>query len=125
MGRRTLARRMGTMRRVFLFALLAAALVAAPAARLAAAAPCSGPAGMDCCAGTSDDDGPPPCHCALKTVPPTPAAVDATAVPAVVLAEAAQPVIAPRAPSTVEPALPVSPRARPAPLHVLYSVFLV
>lgn len=110
--------------RLFLLAVLVAAFVAAPAARLAAAAPCSGPATMDCCAGMGDEAAP-PCNCSLNRVPPAPAAVHAAYAPAIVLAEALLPAVAVEAPATASPATRVTPRARPAPLHLLHSVFLV
>ena len=116
---------MTVMRRVLVLALLAAALVAAPAARLVASAACSGPGPMDCCAGTGDDDGSAPCHCSLKPVLPAPAALDVAPVPAVVLAEAILPAIDSDAPSAPTPGSRVVPRARSAPLHLLYSVLLV
>jgi hypothetical protein len=110
--------------RLVLLAVLVAAFVVAPAARLAAAAPCSGPATMDCCAGMGDKAAP-PCNCSLNRVPPAPAAVDAAHAPAIVLAEALLPAVAVEAPATASPATRVTPRARPAPLHLLHSVFLV
>jgi hypothetical protein len=115
---------MAGMRRVLLLALLAAALVAAPAARLAAAAPCGGAMAMDCCAGMGDEDAP-PCHCSLKPVPPAPAAVDAACPPAVVLAEAPASAIDVDAPAATTPSARVAPRARSAPLHLLLSILLV
>lgn len=48
------------------------------------------------------------------------------AVPQVVaLAEALLPVVATEAPDAAGPPAKVAPRARSAPLHLLYSVFLV
>lgn len=110
--------------RLFLLAVLVAAFVTAPVARLTAAAPCSGAAAMDCCGGTGDAPAP-PCNCSLNRVPPAPAAVDAAHAPAIVLAEALVPAVAAEAPATTGPAARVTPRARPAPLHLLYSVLLV
>lgn len=124
MGSRGRARRMIEMRRVLVLALLAAALVAAPAARLAAAAPCGGAAKMDCCSRMADE-GAPPCHCSLKPVPPAPATVGATDDPAVVLAEAPFAAVAVEMPAEVIGTPRVAPRARSAPLHLLLSVFLV
>jgi hypothetical protein len=115
---------MAGMRRVLLLALLAAALVAAPAARLAAASPCGGPAKMDCCAGMGDDDAP-PCHCSLNPVPPAPAVVVSADATPVVLAEALAPMVVVDAPVASGPAARVVPRARSAPLHLLFSVLLV
>jgi len=115
---------MARMRRVLLLALFAAALVAAPAARLAAVSPCGGSAPMDCCAGMGDD-GAPPCHCSLNPVPPTPAVVVAADAPAVVLAEALTPMALVDAPVASGLAARIAPRARSAPLHVLFSVLLV
>jgi hypothetical protein len=112
------------MRRVLLLALLAAALVAAPAARLAAASPCGGAAPMDCCAGTGDE-GAPPCHCSLNPVPPAPAVVASADAPTVVLAEIAPAAVEPEAPGVSSPVPRIAPRARSAPLHLLYSVLLV
>jgi hypothetical protein len=114
---------MGPMRRVLFLALLAAALVAAPAARLAAATSC-GAAPMECCAGMGDDDAR-PCHCSLNPVPPAPAVVDAVHAPAVVLAEAPLPAVEVEAPVAHVAAPSMEPRARSAPLHLLYSVLLV
>ena len=111
------------MRRGLLLALVAAALVAAPAARLAATSPCaSGP--MDCCAGMGGD-GAPPCHCSLNRVPPAPAAQDASPVPAAVLDGAPLPAVAAEAPAEASAPAPVTPRARSAPLFLLHSVLLV
>lgn len=124
MGGGSGSRRMKGMRRVLALALLATALVAAPAARLAATAPCPGPAAMDCCAGMSDDNTP-PCHCALKPVPPAPAAVDATPVPAVVFAEVPRAAVEAEAPAAASSPARVAPRARSAPLFLLFSVLLV
>jgi hypothetical protein len=115
---------MDAMRRVLLFALLAAALVAAPAARLAAAAPCGGSAPMDCCAGTGNGDAP-PCHCSLNPLPPAPAVVVSADAPQVVLAEAPAPEVEAGAPRAARPESRVAPRARSAPLHLLFSVLLV
>src|ERR1019366_812013 len=61
------------MRRALLPVAVVLALVVAPVARLVAAAPCSGPAQMDCCAGM-DDEAAPPCNCSLSPVPPAPPA---------------------------------------------------
>lgn len=124
MGKPAAAGRMGAMRRVLLLALLAAALVAAPAARLAAAAPCGGAAPMDCCGGMGDEDAP-PCHCSLNPAPPAPAVVASADAPGVVLAEAPLSATGIEAPAVSGPAAPVAPRARSAPLHLLYSVLLV
>lgn len=110
--------------RLVFLAVLVAAVVAAPAARLAAASPCPGAAPMDCCAGMGQD-GAPPCHCSLNPVPPAPAAVDAGHAPSVVLAEAPAPAIGVEASAASGPAARVAPRARSAPLHLLYSVLLV
>lgn len=115
---------MARMRRALLLALLAAALVAGPSARLEAASPCGGPAAMDCCAGMGDEDAP-PCHCQVKPVPPAPAAVDAASAPAVVLAEAPLPAAAVEELSPAASPAPVAPRARSAPLFLLLSVLLV
>ncbi len=115
---------MAAMRRVLLLALLAAALVSAPAARLAAAAPCGGAANMDCCAGMGDE-GAPPCHCSLKPVLPAPAAIDAAHAAHVVLAEAPLAAVAAEAPVAASGPVRVAPRARSAPLHLLLSVLLV
>ncbi|HVO52036.1 MAG TPA: hypothetical protein VMV60_13665 [Thermoanaerobaculia bacterium] len=113
------------MRRVLVLALLAAALVAAPAARLAAAAPCAGPGAMDCCAGMGDQDAP-PCHCQLKPVPPpAPAVMDSVQTPLVVPAEAPLAPVAVEARVAAVPAVSVAPRARSAPLNLLFSVLLV
>jgi hypothetical protein len=79
---------------------------------------------MDCCAGTGDKAAP-PCNCSLNPVPPAPAAMDGAHAPAIALAEALLPAVAAEAPATASPAAGVVPRARPAPLHLLYSVFLV
>ncbi|MEO8586989.1 MAG: hypothetical protein ABI584_12575 [Acidobacteriota bacterium] len=110
------------VRRV-IFALLALALVAAPAARLAAASPCSGPAPMDCCAGMGDDAAP-PCHCSLNPVPPAPGVLAAPDAP-VVLAGAPLPAVSVEEPAPVRTAEAVAPRARSAPLFLLFSVLLV
>jgi hypothetical protein len=110
--------------RRFLLAVLVAAFVVAPAARLVAAAPCPGPAQMDCCAGM-DDKAAPPCNCSLNPIPPAPVAADAAHAPAIVLAEAPLPAVAAEAPATAGPAADVTSRARPAPLHLLHSVFLI
>lgn len=115
---------MAPMRRVLLLALLAAALVAAPAARLAAASPCGGTAPMECCAGMGDDSAP-PCHCSLNPVPPAPAVVASADAPAVVLGEALAPMVVVDAPVASGSATRVVPRARSAPLHLLLSVLLV
>jgi hypothetical protein len=115
---------METMRRVLLLALLASALVSAPAARLAAAAPCGGAANMDCCA-RMGDDGAPPCHCSLRPVLPAPAAIDAAHAPQVVLAEMPLPAVEVEAPAAASRPARVAPRARSAPLHLLLSVLLV
>jgi hypothetical protein len=115
---------MARMRRVLLLALIAAALVAAPAARLAAASPCGGSAPMDCCAGMGDDAAP-PCHCSLNPIPPAPAVVASADAPAVVLSEAPLPAVEVEAPAASGPAARVAPRARSAPLHLLLSVLLV
>lgn len=112
------------MKRLLLFALVVAALVAAPAARLAATSPCSGPAPMDCCAGMAGDDAP-PCHCSLNPLPPAPAVVGASGAPPVVLAEAPLPAVAADALSPAHSAAFVMPRARSAPLFLLFSVLLV
>jgi hypothetical protein len=115
---------MAGMRRVLVLALLAAALVAAPAARLTAAVTCEGGGAMDCCAGMGDDDAP-PCHCSLRPVLPAPAAMDAAHAPAVVFAEAPLPAVAVGALGPASRPVPVAPRARSAPLHLLLSVLLV
>ena len=124
MGRRAVARTMTAMRRVLLLALLAVALVTAPAARLAAAAPCGSSAPMECCAGMGDDDAP-PCHCALNPVPPAPAVVVSADAPAVVLAEALAPMVVVDALVACGLETRVAPRSRSAPLHLLFSVLLV
>jgi len=109
--------------RRLLVAAFALALVAAPVARLAAAAPCAAP--MDCCAGMGDDAAA-PCQCSLNPVPPAPAAIDRAHAPAAVVpAEAPLPAVEAEVPATAGPAARVAPRARAAPLHLLYSVFLV
>lgn len=123
MGNLASARRLAAMRRVLLLGLLASALAVAPAARLAAAAPCGGGA-MDCCAGMGHE-GAPPCHCSLKPVVPAPATMDAAYVPPVVLAQAPLPAVAAEAPVAVSRAVRVAPRSRSAPLHLLLSVLLV
>jgi len=79
---------------------------------------------MACCAGMGDDDAP-PCHCSLNPVPPAPAVVVSADAPAVVLAEALAPMVAADAPVASGPATRVAPRARSAPLHLLFSVLLV
>jgi hypothetical protein len=112
------------MRRALLPAAVVLALVVAPVARLVAAAPCSGPAQMDCCAGM-DDKAAPPCNCSLSPVPPAPAAVDAAQAPAIVLAETPLPAVAAEAPATASPAARVAPRARSAPLFLLFAALLV
>lgn len=117
--------RIRRMRRALLLGLLAAALVAGPAARLAAAAPCSGTAAMDCCSGMGDDDGAPPCHCSLKPVVPAPAALDAAHAPAAVLAAAPLRAVEAEAPAEARASAPVAPRARAAPLFLLFAVLLV
>ena len=79
---------------------------------------------MDCCAGMGDKAAP-PCKCSLNPVPPAPAAVDAAQAPVIVFAEALLPSVAVEAPVTAGLAADVTPRARPAPLHLLHSVFLL
>lgn len=79
---------------------------------------------MDCCAGMGHD-GAPPCHCSLRPVLPAPAAIDAAHSPAVVLAEASLPAVAVETPAPASPVVRVAPRARSAPLHLLFSTLLV
>jgi hypothetical protein len=71
------------------------------------------------------DEGGPPCHCSLNAAPPAPATIDAPGAPAVVFAEAPLPAVEAEAPVADGPAVRVAPRARSAPLHLLYSVLLV
>ena len=104
------------MRRVLVVFVAVLALVALPSAGRAAASPCAGPAPMDCCAGMGED-GASPCHCSLNPVPPAPATLAPAAAPAVVLAEAPLPALLVEAPA--------APRARAAPLFLLFSVLLV
>jgi hypothetical protein len=112
------------MRRVLIVLALLVAIVALPSASRAAAPRCASSAPMDCCAGMGED-GAPPCHCSLNPVPPAPETVGSAAVPAVVLAEAPLPAVTVETPAPAEAPAPVAPRARSAPLHILYSVFLI
>ena len=79
---------------------------------------------MACCAGMGDDDAP-PCHCSLNPVPPAPAVVVSADAPPVVLAEALAPMAVVDAPLAVNVESRVAPRARSAPLHLLFAVLLV
>jgi hypothetical protein len=79
---------------------------------------------MDCCAGMGGESAP-PCHCSLNPVPPAPAVTDAARTLVIVPAETPQPAVAVEAPAEASPAVPVPPRARSAPLHLLYSALLV
>jgi hypothetical protein len=79
---------------------------------------------MDCCAGMGDESAP-PCGCSLNPVPPAPAVVASAEAPAVVLAESPLPEAGIEAPAVSGPAARVAPRARSAPLHLLFSVLLV
>ena len=110
------------MRRLLVVFAVSLAIVALPAASRAAASSCAGT--MDCCA-KMGEEGAPPCSCSLNPIPPAPAAADATPAPAVVLAEAALPAVAVEAPAGSDAPRPVAPRARSAPLFLLFSVLLV
>ena len=103
---------------------MAASLIAGPGLKLFAASPCNTGAPMACCAGEGDDQAPAPCGCSLNPVVPSPS-VEETALQGVVLVEAPLPAVAAEAPTAAGPAAHVAPRARSAPLHLLYSVLLV
>ena len=103
--------------------LVAAALIAGPGATLYAASPCNTGAPMDCCSGDGDGGAPPPCGCSLSPVAPSPTIAE-TGSPAVVLAEAPLLALAGPDPVPAVPQSPVTPRARAAPLFVLFVTFL-
>jgi hypothetical protein len=113
-------------RRVSAFSLLvvAAALIAGPGPKLFAASPCNTGAPMACCASEGDEGAPAPCGCSLNPVVPSPS-VEETVPQGVVLVEAPLPAVAAEVLTAAGPAARVAPRARSAPLHLLYSVLLV
>ena len=87
--------------------------------------PCNTGAPMACCAGKSHGRATPaPCRCSLGPIAPSPSIAE-TASQSVVLAEAPLPAVAVEAPAAAGPVARVAPRARSAPLHLLYSVLLV
>ena len=79
---------------------------------------------MDCCAGMVNE-GAPPCHCSLNPLPPAPAVTASADAPMPVLAEAPLPAVEAEAPVLAGHAPRVAPRARSAPLHLLFAVLLV
>ncbi len=103
--------------------LLFVALLAGPALRLRAASPCDLGAPMACCG--SDQNGvPAPCGCTLRPATPSPAVVE-SAPPGVALVEIPAPdLVEAPAETTPFPVQSVTPRARAAPLFVLFAAFL-
>jgi hypothetical protein len=110
-------------RRSALFLLLvASALVAGPGPGLAAVSPCASGSPMTCCGG-DENSAPVPCGCWLNAAPPSPAVIE-SAPPDVVLAEAPAPALVVPPPSPDAPPVRVTPRARAAPLFVLFVAFM-
>ncbi|HUM03625.1 MAG TPA: hypothetical protein VL084_15145 [Thermoanaerobaculia bacterium] len=105
--------------------LVAAALIAGPGAKLYAASPCNAGPPMACCGGEGDDGAPAPCSCSLSPFAPAPTVPEA-ATRGDNLAEspAPAPALAPPDPAPVPSMEPAVPRARAAPLYVLFDAFL-
>lgn len=107
----------------FSLLLVATALIVGPGVTLYAALPCHSGAPMACCSGDGDGGAPAPCGCSLRPVVPSPTVAE-TAAPVVVLAEAPPLALAGPDPAPAAAPSPVTPRARAAPLFVLFAAFL-
>jgi len=113
-------------RRIAVFSLLfvASGLIAGPGAVLYAASPCNTGAPMTCCAGEGDDGAPAPCGCSLNPVTPSPSVTETESQRVVPdEAPASAPALAGPDPVPASPKGPVTPRARAAPLFVLFAAF--
>ena len=103
--------------------LAATALLAGPGATLYAASPCNAGPPMACCGAEGDDGAPAPCSCSLSPVAPAPSVAE-TASHGVVLAEAPAPALTGPNPAPAASTRIAPPRARAAPLFLLFVAFL-
>jgi len=102
---------------------VAAALIVGPGATLYAASPCNAGPPMACCGDNGDDGAPAPCGCSMSPVTPAPSVVEITS-QGVVLAEAPAPALAGPDPAPAAATRSAPPRARAAPLFLLFVAFL-
>jgi len=104
--------------------LVATVLVAGPGAGLYAASPCHEGSPMDCCAGDDGSGTPDPCGCSLSPMAPKSAVVESASISVLLAVTPAEPLAAPGPEAPAPGPRGVVPRARAAPLFVLFVAFL-